>query len=109
MSEKEKNILSEIGDKLKELGEELKPHLDKAEQKVRDIDKAIEPTLSELGEKLKELGGVFKTPIDDLSQRMKEWKDSVKPVIDDMGERIRQRKKPEKESDKGKEIKKSDS
>ena len=109
MSEKEKNILTEIGDRLRELGEELKPHLDKAEKKVRDFDKAIEPSLSELGEKLKELGSVFKTPIKDLSKSMKEWKDSVKPVIDDMGDRIRQRRKPEKESKKGKEIKKSDS
>ena len=106
MSEKEKNILTEIGDKLKELGEEIKPHLDKAEKKVRDFDKAIEPSLSELGEKLKELGGVFKTPIEDLSKSMKEWKDSVKPVIDDMGERVRKWKKSEKMGNKGKEIKK---
>ena len=33
MSEKEKNILTEIGDRLKELGEELKPHLDKVKRR----------------------------------------------------------------------------
>jgi gas vesicle protein len=105
MKHKEKNILTEIGDKLKELGEELKPHLDKAEKKVRDFDKAIEPSLAELGEKFKELGSVFKAPMEDLSKNMKEWKDSVKPVIDDMRDRIRQWKKPEKKDDKGKKIK----
>jgi len=38
MGKKEKDIFTEIGDKFKELGEELKPHLDKAEQKLRDFD-----------------------------------------------------------------------
>ena len=56
MKKKEKDIFTEIGDKFKELGEEIKPHLDKAEKKVRDLDKAIEPSLTELGKKLKELG-----------------------------------------------------
>jgi len=51
MSKKEKDIFEEIGDKIKELGEEIKPHIDKAEEKFTGFDKAIEPSLEELSTK----------------------------------------------------------
>ncbi|NOR21803.1 MAG: hypothetical protein GQ476_03800, partial [Candidatus Aminicenantes bacterium] len=42
----EKDIFTEIGDKFKEIGEEIKPHLDKAGKKLRDLEKAIEPSMA---------------------------------------------------------------
>ncbi len=86
---KEIGILEEIGDTLKELGEEIKPHLFKAEQKIRDFDEAIQPSLADIGEKLKELGNMLKQPAEDLSSQIKEWSKTVKPTLDDLGKRIK--------------------
>jgi len=48
MRKKEKDIFEEIGEKLREVGEELKTEFVKAERKLRDFDKAIEPSLDAL-------------------------------------------------------------
>jgi gas vesicle protein len=97
MSEKDKkpnkDIFAEIGDAFKQLGEEIKPHLFKAEGKLRDFDDAIRPTLSNLGQKMKELGDAVEGPMDELSARLKKWSDSVKPVVKDMGDRVKAWKK----------------
>ncbi len=86
---KEKDIFEEIGDTLKKLGEDIKPHLFKAEQKIRDFDEAIQPSLADIGEKLKELGNMLKQPAEDLSAQFKEWSKSVKPTLDDLGKRVK--------------------
>lgn len=97
MSEKDKkpdkDIFAEIGDAFKRLGEEIKPHLFKAEGKLRDFDDAIRPTLSNLGQKMKELGDAVEGPMDELSARLKKWSESVKPVVKDMGDRVKTWKK----------------
>jgi DNA-binding transcriptional MerR regulator len=97
MAEKEKDIFKDIGDSLKEIGEDLIKELEKGELKVKSFEQAVQPSLSELGEKLKDLGKVLSPPSESFSQRFKEWKNSVKPVIDDMGDRVREWKKKEKE------------
>ena len=53
MSEKEKDIFEEIGEKIKDIGKELKPYIDKAEAKLYDFDKAVEPSLDSLSDKLR--------------------------------------------------------
>jgi uncharacterized protein YktB (UPF0637 family) len=108
MSEEDKNtdkdIFAEIGDAFQQLGEEIKPHLLKAEEKLRDLDDAVRPTLSDLGKKMKELGDAVEGPMEELSARLKKWGDSVKPVVKDMGHRVKTWKKsddgePEEASD----------
>ncbi|MFA9453933.1 MAG: hypothetical protein ACERK6_08465, partial [Candidatus Aminicenantaceae bacterium] len=63
-NEQDKNIFTEIGDAFKQLGEEIKPHLFKAEEKLRGFDEAVRPTLTDLGAKMKELGDAVEGPMD---------------------------------------------
>jgi hypothetical protein len=96
---KDRDIFEEIGEAFKELGKDIKPHLFKAEQKIRDFDEAIQPSLADIGDKLKELGSMLKKPGEDLTSQVKEWSRSLKPVLNDMGQRVKSMGKTEEEEE----------